>query len=180
MTRDDDPIVTRRSPDEAFGLLGNETRFRILRVLNDADGSLQFSELRSRVGADDPGGFNYHLGKLTGQFVRETDDGYAIASPGERIVGAVLSGWLTAEFGAGSVPVDGACIHCGGRLEAVFRDHGITIDCTDCEWAFTDPEIPAGVMEGFDATDAPTVVARWLRMTATRRTSVSARTAMAS
>ena len=164
MTRDDTSVVTRCSPDEAFSLLGNETRFRTLRVLNDADGSLSFSELRTRVGADDPGGFNYHLGKLTGQFVRETADGYAITSPGERVIGAVLSGGLTEEFSADSIPVDGRCLQCEGRLEAVFRNHGITIDCTDCDWAFTDPEIPAGLMEGFDATDAPTVVARWLRL----------------
>ena len=163
MERDDDPTVTRLAPDEAFGLLGDETRFEILRVLNRAEESLSFSELRTRVGADDPGGFNYHLGKLAGQFVRKTEDGYDVSPPGARVVGAVLSGGYTAEFSADPVPVDGNCLHCGGRLEAVFREHGITIDCTGCEWMFTDPEIPAGLMDGMDAAAAPTVVARWLR-----------------
>ena len=62
-------------PDEAFVTLGNETRIEILRALQDAGGPLAFSELRDRVGVDDPGQFNYHLGKLAGHFVRKDEGG---------------------------------------------------------------------------------------------------------
>jgi DNA-binding transcriptional ArsR family regulator len=43
MTRDDES--TQLSPDEAFAVLGNETRVEILRVLGAADEALAFSEL---------------------------------------------------------------------------------------------------------------------------------------
>jgi len=43
------------SPDDAFRVLGNETRMEILRALGDADGPLPFSELHDRVGTRDSG-----------------------------------------------------------------------------------------------------------------------------
>lgn len=63
------------SPDDAFGLLGNETRLAILQALGDAADPLSFSELRDRVWVSDSGQFNYHLDQLTGPFVGQTDEG---------------------------------------------------------------------------------------------------------
>ena len=46
------------SPDDAFTALGNETRVEVLKQLGTAEGPLSFTELRSRLGMDDPGQFN--------------------------------------------------------------------------------------------------------------------------
>ncbi|MDX1748259.1 MAG: winged helix-turn-helix domain-containing protein, partial [Halobacteriales archaeon] len=84
------------SPDYAFATLGNETRLQILYVLGDAEDTLSFSDLRKRVGVDDPGQFNYHLNKLKNHhFIRPTDDGYVLREPGRIVLQAVLSGSVT-------------------------------------------------------------------------------------
>jgi len=54
MTGDPDGTSTL-PPDDAFAVLGNETRMEILRALGDADGPLPFSELHDRVGTRDSG-----------------------------------------------------------------------------------------------------------------------------
>lgn len=57
------------SPDEAFAVLGNETRMEILQSLGEAERPLVFSELREAVEIDDPGQVNYHLNQLKRHFV---------------------------------------------------------------------------------------------------------------
>ena len=158
---DDDPRTERLSPDAAFSLVGDETRFAILRALVDADGLVAFSALRETVGVDDPGRFNYHLGELRGQFVAKREDGYAVLPPGERLVGAVLAGGYTSALDADPVPVDGECLDCGGDLEAVFREHGVVIDCVDCEAAVTNPDVPPGLLADSDPEDTPELVGKW-------------------
>lgn len=73
-------------PADAFAALSDSNRVAILEALWEADGhEASFSDLRSAVGMRDSGQFNYHLGKLTDQFVRQTDDGtYALSVDGER------------------------------------------------------------------------------------------------
>lgn len=66
--------ATALPPDDAFDVLGNETRLGILRVLGEADGPLSFSALFDRVDYDTSGNFSYHLKRLEGHFIRETDD----------------------------------------------------------------------------------------------------------
>ena len=166
---EDDPnapgevVVERLSPGEAFGVVSHKTRLRVLEVLNETDEPLAFADLRRRVGADDPSGFNYHLGKLAGRFVQNTDEGYELADPGGRIVGAVLSGGYTKAMDADPVPVDGTCTECGGSLEARFHEDGVRVVCIECGFAFTDPEIPAGALEGVVREQVPMVVDRWLK-----------------
>jgi len=82
-------------PDDAFAVLGNETRMEILRALGAADGPLAFSTLRERVGVRDSGQFTYHLDELTGHFVERSDEGYRLRRAGERVIEAVLSGAVT-------------------------------------------------------------------------------------
>ena len=73
--------VERQSPEAAFALLGDETRVGILQALGETpDEPVPFAELQGRVGMRDSGGFNYHLGKLRGSFVRRTEVGEALAS----------------------------------------------------------------------------------------------------
>jgi hypothetical protein len=164
MSSDDGPRTERLSAEEAFALVSDETRFATLAELQTADGPLAFSELRERVGVEDPGRFNYHLGELTGQFVAKADEGYEILPPGERLVGAVLAGGVTAALDAEPVPVAGDCLECGASLVARFRDHGVAVDCTECEAGWTDPEVPAGLLADHDPEDAPDVLARYSRL----------------
>lgn len=57
----------RLSPDDAFTLLGNETRIEILQALWDVsdphvdDDAVSFSDLYERVGIEGTGNFNYHF-----------------------------------------------------------------------------------------------------------------------
>lgn len=77
----------RLSPDEAFALLGNETRIEILRTLWEAydpytaDNEVPFSDRYDRVSIDDSGNFTSRLGQLVDHFVSETDDGDELARP---------------------------------------------------------------------------------------------------
>lgn len=163
-TDDADEVVAERlPPDEAFELLAHELRFRILETLNDADGPLAFSDLRERAGVDDPGQFNYHLGKLAGRFVSSDDDGYDLAAPGWRVVGAVLSGGYTKALDAEPIDTGAACLSCGSEMELRFRGDKIDIRCRECEETYTDTPIPAGIFEGVAPEDAAAVVDRWLK-----------------
>jgi hypothetical protein len=163
MANADEVVVERLPPDEAFELLAHGTRLRVLETLNESAEPLVFGELRERVGVSDPGGFNYHLRKLTGRFVRETDEGYELTIPGRRVVGAVLSGGYTKVLDAEPLPVSGTCSECDGSLEARFHKDGIEVVCQNCGFQQTDPKIPAGALEGWSREDAPAVVARWLK-----------------
>lgn len=71
---------------DVLSALTHEVRIDILRVLADADGPVQFTELRSRVGTSDPGRFNCHLGELCGQFVRRGEGGYTLTYRGKQVV----------------------------------------------------------------------------------------------
>ncbi|MFC4450176.1 winged helix-turn-helix domain-containing protein [Halorussus aquaticus] len=159
----DEVAVERLPPDEAFELLAHETRFRILETLNETDGSLAFSELRERVGVDDPGQFNYHLGKLTDRFVTSSDEGYELAAPGWRVVGAVLSGGYTKALDADPIETDVPCLSCESGMELRFRGEKVQIQCPECDETYTNIPIPAGIFEGVSPDEAPGVVDSWLK-----------------
>lgn len=127
------------SPDDAFKLLGNATRIGILRALwaaydpYEAETAVAFSELFDRVEATDTGNFNYHLGELTGHFVRRTGDGYELAAPGFRVVRAVVAGGVTGDPTVGPVPVDAACPRCENPVAITYEDGTTWARCTGCE-----------------------------------------------
>lgn len=83
---------------QAFDVLGQELRMGILEALAEKRAEdpqnlgVSVSGLRDRVGVADSGQFNYHLDKLSDQFVQETDAGYELNAAGQEVVGAVLSG----------------------------------------------------------------------------------------
>ena len=100
----DDPTASHLG--ETLALLGDARRVAIIGELA-ASGSvpgesstLSFSQLRWRVGVSDSGQFNYHLGKLRGQFVVRVADGYQLtdagAAVGEALVAADEDGALEA------------------------------------------------------------------------------------
>lgn len=109
------------APAEAFAVVANETRLRILEALwNASERPVTFSELRRAVDMRDSAQFNYHLGKLTGQFVKKTDEGYDFHYAGKKVVRAVLEGSFNQDPVLEPFEIDGVCIECGGRLEASY------------------------------------------------------------
>lgn len=127
------------SPDEAFALLGNETRVDILQVLWDAFESgkggnvVPYSELFGQVDYDDSDNFSYHLEKLTDPFVRQTGDGYELKQTGINVVRAVVSGTVTDDPAFGPTRVDAACPVCNAPIEVMYDDEVLDISCTSCE-----------------------------------------------
>lgn len=132
--------TTRLSPDEAFDVLGNDTRIDILRTLGEADEPLRFNEVRRTIGIDDPGRFNYHLDQLVGSFVEKTDRGYVLRQPGRRVVQAVYSGVVTEEPVVQPIQIDVPCSYCGAPIEVSYRQEMMEAFCTECQGAYGDKE----------------------------------------
>ncbi|MFB6193550.1 MAG: winged helix-turn-helix domain-containing protein [Halobaculum sp.] len=122
----------RLAPDEAFSILGNETRVEILRALGEAGEPLAFSTLYDRVEAANSAQFNYHLDKAVGHFVERAGEKYRLAPAGERVVEAVLSGAVTDQPETRRTPVDVSCHYCGGSVETAWRAGGLDLYCTEC------------------------------------------------
>lgn len=120
------------SPEEAFGVLGDDTRLRILQSLGRAEGALAFSDLFSRIDYDDSSNFDYHLQKLVGHFVEKTDDEYTLAQPGQRIVEAVLSGAVTDDPVLERTTIDRPCPFCRTNVEIAYREEHVSLHCSNC------------------------------------------------
>lgn len=132
------------SPDEAFSVLGNETRVRMLQILGEAEGPLSFTELRDRVGIRQGAQFNYHLDKLVGHFVAKTDDGYALRQAGRRVVEAVLSGAITDDPMVERTAVEAwSCPYCGAPTEVAFREERVERYCTGCPGLYDESALRA-------------------------------------
>lgn len=158
--------VERRSPEETFALLGDETRIQIIRALKEAgpDGVMTFSELRDAVGTRDSGQFNYHLKKLTGHFIRKTEDGYTLTIAGESVVGSMLSGTYTATAEMDPIDLDeSTCMECGGPLRITYEEENVNIFCTDCGETHGQFMVPPGTLEQFDRDELPMAFNHWIR-----------------
>lgn len=153
-------------PDErviqAFSLLGDETRMAIILALAEASAplnkevwnptgrnALTFSELRARVGTSDPGNFNYHLGKLEGQFIQQTEDGYELLPSGNRIVKTVIS---IAGFEVAALPrteIDLVCPNCGAPTVITHQRQRMYHLCTECDGnVVVGDQHPSGILSG--------------------------------
>lgn len=129
-----DETVT--TPSEAFSLLANDQRMAILEALWEEPDPLPFSALREAVGVRDSGQFNYHLGKLSGLYVRETDDGYGLTRPGRRVLTAVLAGDLLDRPEVEPTRVDRPCPRCGADVLLRYDDEVLRVLCTECPGLF--------------------------------------------
>lgn len=136
MSTDADAGDTTLEPDDAFAVLGNETRMAILQTLADADDALSFSELREQVGVSDSGQFNYHLGKLEGHFLNKIDGEYSLRQAGRRVIEAVLSGAVTEAPLLGPTRLEAPCPYCDSDIEVSFREERLLIRCTECPGTF--------------------------------------------
>lgn len=145
-----------------FSLLGDETRVGTILALAEASAPLNrevwnptgmnavpFSDLRERVGAPDPGNFNYHLGKLDGHFIQQTSDGYELSPAGRRIVKTVIS---IAGFEDTALPetqIDLACPNCGAPTALVHRQQRMYHRCTECDGnVVVGGQHPSGILSG--------------------------------
>ncbi len=133
---------TERTASEVFQLLANETRLDVLRTIAVAQNEnrrtgvarLSFSDIYERVDVDNTAKLSYHLGELTGVFLRKHDDGYAFTHAGEQLVRFVLAENYRAPADVDPVKTDGHCLFCGEpALEASMHDQYFMIECTDCE-----------------------------------------------
>jgi hypothetical protein len=133
--REEDTTLT---PDDAFALLGNATRISILQALWEgytpyaADNAVPFSDLYDQVGISDTGNFNYHLGKLTGHFIQQTDNGYKLTAPGFDIVQSVIAGVTIRNPILEPTVIDATCGRCNSPIEIVYEDGTIWAQCTEC------------------------------------------------
>jgi len=161
-------------PEEAFELLGHETRLAILNALWEASrgteefdepgepepwypgaDAVSFSELRKSVGMSDGSQFNYHLGKLVGRFVHRTDDGYVLGRTGQRIISIVRAREFTEETTFEGRSIDEPCPLCGGEL-VLETGTERTLDflfwlCRDCDGVRRVRGIPSGVLGIMDS-----------------------------
>lgn len=162
---DTSPItVTHRPPEETFALLGNETRVDILRALAAADDPIPFSELRDRVGTRDSGGFNYHLGKLGGTFVKQGKEGYELTLAGLQVVGALVAGTYTADAEMGAMEIDDPCPSCGETsLVVSYEDEQARIECTGCDEFLNHFGFPPGTLDQYEPAELPEAFDRWMR-----------------
>lgn len=142
---------------EAFAILSNETRLAILLALWEAQDpgpspsepvqpGVSFADLRDRVGIDDPNQLTYHLQKLAGPFVDQTDAGYTLTAPAEQVLHAVMAGTLTDPPSLEGEPVDSECVHCGGTIVIDYSDGVLVERCTSCEGTYQQPDQPAGMV----------------------------------
>ena len=156
--------ATERPPGEVLAVAGNETRLSIIRALFEADGQhLRYAELMDAVEMDDSGQFNYHLSQLVGPFVQQTDDGYHLRHAGGQVIGAVMAGTYSDERSLGPVEVATPCPTCDGSLLASYDGDVARIGCDDCGTVVTHHSVPPGIFEGYQPTDLPAVLGRWVR-----------------
>ncbi|MDY6764967.1 MAG: helix-turn-helix domain-containing protein [Halobacteria archaeon] len=150
MDSDDEQEDMGFSPDEAFGLLANEARMEILRLLWEehkpyVESTLTFSELFDHVDYDDTGNFSYHLEKLVGTFVRRTDEGYELREAARRVLRSVHAGTVT-EKPRFNADLGKSCPNCDGPIEARYVEDRLYILCSECDGVLPHEELPRGVI----------------------------------
>lgn len=125
---------------EAFELLGNDSRLAILLALWEAvepwgnrDGVLSFSELRDRVGIRDSGQFNYHLEKLVGTYLLDTEGGYRLKPAGFSIIEAVIAGAGIDNPRHEATEIDVPCPLCDSPTVVGYWNEFVYQACTECQ-----------------------------------------------
>ncbi|WP_331232628.1 DUF7351 domain-containing protein [Natronorarus salvus] len=137
--------------DGAFGLLSNEIRVGILRAVASAQNEkiragidegrtgtlvaeMPFSDIYERVEVDNTSKFSYHLGELTGTFLRKGENGYSFTHAGEQIIRFIVAENYLQPLDFGPLETNGCCLYCGeSALEAMLHDQFFMIQCSDCE-----------------------------------------------
>lgn len=149
------------SPEDAFSVLGDETRLGILlelaQALSDGNPGLQFSELRRRVGVEDSGRFNYHLDKLSDGFIGKRDGAYGIRTAGLAVVSAIYSGTYAADTGEHTAESTWLCPNCGDPLTISYERDQLFLNCEEHGTQLGYPT-PPGAYQGRSLSELATVV----------------------
>lgn len=149
--REDGAVLEQREdsvpPADAFSIVSNETRLATLEALWTLETPARFSDIRAAVDMDDSAQFNYHLDKLTGQFVRKTDGGYELRTAGARVVQSVLAGSFT-EQPRRTLDIDDPCTQCGQALSAEYCEGQLRVSCPECGHAHAEYSFPPGGLRG--------------------------------
>ncbi|MCU4744334.1 DUF7351 domain-containing protein [Natronoglomus mannanivorans] len=164
MAAETDENSSTLSPEAAFAVLGNETRFTILQTLwelyepddpanvvkfsdlYDSEDTVTFSDLYDRVGYGDSGNFNYHLEKLVGHFVRRTEDGYELTQAGLEIAQAVIAGTVRECPSIDTATIDEGCPRCGAPIVSDYENHHLAVSCSRCSGIWQDSTGEHGVL----------------------------------
>lgn len=148
-----DPSADGDGPQDAFSLIGNETRATILQVLAAPEGEgpwkeLSFSDLRERVDPEmDTSQFNYHLQKLVGQYVSSTESGYQINPSGVTLYRTIVAGTFTREASLDPIDADFECHFCGARVTGVYEDDQFRVRCPECTHTYARNILPPSVVD---------------------------------
>lgn len=141
------------NPSEVFEILGNETRMNILRGLWEAydpfgkKQGLSFSELYETVDIKDSGQFNYHLDKLRGVYVEQTEETYRLTPVGLKLVQSVIAGaGRKVEYQPAELDAD--CRLCGAPIELTYDGIRVYFVCTKCDGHFEGEDYPEGTLWG--------------------------------
>lgn len=134
-------METERTPDDVFRLLSDGIRLDILSVIaieqhqkEEGVGMLTFSAIYDRVDVDNTSKLSYHLGELTGTFLRKTDAGYAFTHAGEEMARFILAENYQQPADIGRIETAGSCLHCNeNELYATRAEQFFTIRCSACE-----------------------------------------------
>jgi hypothetical protein len=137
----------------------------------ESDAAVRFSELCDRVGTTDSGQFNYHLERLTGQFVESTDDGYRLTATGRHVVQSVISGAGVDERRLDPQSVEMDCGLCGGDVTVAYEDGHVYVRCADCDGLWRGEGDSGGHLAKFtldpagltDRTPGEIYAAAWVR-----------------
>ncbi|QIO21994.1 ArsR family transcriptional regulator [Haloarcula sp. JP-L23] len=138
-------------PAKAFSLISNEIRVEILEALWHADEQpVGFTTLYEKAKADNSAQFNYHLGQLTGHFVRKTNDGYELRTAGESVIRAAVEGSFNAHPDLDPIKTGDDCTQCGDPLVATYSDEKLAIGCPACGRTHGQYSFPPGGLIGRD------------------------------
>jgi DNA-binding transcriptional ArsR family regulator len=141
MTSRDDETRIDEDVVAAVGALGNRTRLEILLALAEAQRErqeqwlqLSFTELYRAVDVESTSQFSYHLDRLVGPFLAETDGGYRLTYGGDKIVRTLLAGFYENTRSFDDTKVDGVCVFCESEsLVATVDREQFVVRCDDCE-----------------------------------------------
>jgi DNA-binding transcriptional ArsR family regulator len=155
MTDDESAPPADAAPEDAFALVGNETRAAILRALGERPHEgIAFSELRERVDPEmDSGQFNYHLSQLTGEFVDRDEDGYTLRSEGLALYRLVRAGSANRRASLDPFEIGLDCYFCTTPVEGYYDEGAFELRCPGCDHVYSHTQVPPSAVETGDRRD---------------------------
>lgn len=131
-----------RPVDELFGLLGNEVRMGIMQALWERFDfqayvtrtlePVAFSTLQAATDTPDSGNFNYHLGRLEGDLVENTGEGYRLSQRGYNLMRTIEDYATFESRHIEPTELSERCPFCEGPLEASYDRELFAVRCRDC------------------------------------------------